>query len=75
MRGQDTAPNLRIVESDELAACLVVARPHRPGQVLVVTSAKLTGPQLLVLADLVLNDDERRQLAEWLAAERGLGSV
>lgn len=73
---ENTAPSLRVIESDELdklAALLVISRPRRPGQVMVVFNSTLTSLQLMTFANVLLPADERDQLADWLEIHRGVG--
>jgi hypothetical protein len=72
MQSNDTAPTLRIVEADELAAALVVSRPHQPGELLVVASGRVTALQVLMFGEVMLPAAERRQLADWLELHGGL---
>jgi hypothetical protein len=59
-----------MVEATGFPACLLVARPHRGGQVLAVVSADEPAQRLRGLARLLLRDEERRLLSRFLSDRR-----
>jgi hypothetical protein len=65
-----TREGLRMVEAGGLGACLLVARPHRGGQVLAVVSADEPAQRLRGLARLLLREGERQALSAFLKGRR-----
>jgi hypothetical protein len=60
-------PGLRMVEANDLGACLALLRPKGDGEVLVVVDQATPAPTLRRLARCLLRDGEHRRLSRFLS--------